>query len=230
MTDQWTERLSEYLDGELTVTEQAALEAHLPQCAECASVLAELRGVVARARALDDRPPARDLWQGVAALIGSNPAAATVPSRPEPRVLRFRRVSFSVPQLAAAALALMLGSGAVMYRLAAGNRSTARMAAVQPGAEIPVSVRAAAALGEVRIDSTMAELERALELGQGTLDTSTVRIIRQNLAIVDEAIAQARRALVSDPASVYLNTHLAGTMKRKVELLRLATQLTAARS
>lgn len=228
MSDQWTGRLSEYLDGDLTATEQAALEAHLPRCAECSTVLDELRGVVARARALDDRPPARDLWPGVAALIGSNPAAKA-PAPAQTRVLRFRRVSFTVPQLAAAALALMVGSGAVVYRLA-GNAAPARMAGVEPGAEVPVSVRAAAALGENRIDSTVAGLERALEEGSGTLDTATVRVIRENLAIVDAAIAQARRALASDPANVYLNNHLAGTMKRKVELLRRATQLTAARS
>lgn len=226
MNDQWTGRLSEYLDGDLTATEQAALEAHLPRCAECATVLDQLRGVVARARALDDRPPARDLWQGVAAVIGSNPAVkAPVPTR----VLRFPRVSFTVPQLAAAALALMLASGALAYRVA-GNAAPAGLAGVEPGGEVPLSVRAAAALGENRIDSTVAGLERALEEGSGTLDTATVRIIRQNLAIVDAAIAQARRALESDPANVYLNNHLAGAMKRKVELLRRATQLTAARS
>jgi len=221
MTDKWTDRLSEYLDGDLTAMEQTALEAHVAHCADCSAVLDELRGVVARAQALDDRPPARDLWQGIAALIGSNPAAA-----PKSRQ---RRVWFTVPQLAAAALALMLGSGAVVYRLAS-NVASAGMVALEPGDEIPVSMRAAAALGEARIDSTVAELEFVLENGRGTLDTSTVRIIRENLAIIDVAIAQARRALVDDPGNVYLNNNLAGSMKRKVELLRRANQLAASRS
>src|SRR6185436_8757209 len=124
MTDRWTDRLSEYLDGELTEIDRIALEAHLPECAECTDTLAELRSVIGRARALDDRPPVRDLWPGVAALIGAAPAA-----RPKAKVLQFRRVSFSVPQLAAAALALMVGSGAVVYRLA-GNR-TVQVATVE---------------------------------------------------------------------------------------------------
>jgi len=225
MTDKWTDRLSEYLDGDLTAMEQAALEAHLVHCAECSTLVDELRGVVARAGALDDRPPTRDLWQGVAALIGANPVADRAPTR----VLSFRRVWFTMPQLAAAALALMLGTGAVVYRMTA-NSAPAGTLALQPGEEIPVSMRAAAALGEARIDSTVLELERALEEGRGTLDSSTVRIIRQNLAIIDAAIAQARRALVADPANVYLNNNLAGSMKRKVEMLRRATQLAAARS
>ena len=62
MKDQWTDRLSEYLDGELGAAERAALEGHLATCAECGATLAELRRVVARARALDDRPPTADLW------------------------------------------------------------------------------------------------------------------------------------------------------------------------
>src|SRR3989442_1003656 len=49
--DNWTDRLSEYVDGTLAVGERAALEAHLTGCAACAVTLEELRRVVARARA-----------------------------------------------------------------------------------------------------------------------------------------------------------------------------------
>ena len=66
MTDKWSERLSEYLDGELNETEGRSLESHLATCAECAATLEELRGVTARAGSLDDRPPAHDLWAGIA--------------------------------------------------------------------------------------------------------------------------------------------------------------------
>src|SRR3989442_786119 len=67
--DNWTDRLSEYVDGTLAVGERAALEAHLTGCAACAVTLEELRRVVARARALDDRPPAADLWPKIAVWI-----------------------------------------------------------------------------------------------------------------------------------------------------------------
>src|SRR5437660_1313451 len=66
MNDTWTERLSEYIDGTLPDAERAALEAHLAGCTACRTTLDELRRVVARARALDDRPPAADLWPAVA--------------------------------------------------------------------------------------------------------------------------------------------------------------------
>jgi len=35
MNDQWTDRLSEYVDGGLASGERAALEAHLATCADC---------------------------------------------------------------------------------------------------------------------------------------------------------------------------------------------------
>ena len=42
MTDQWNDRLSEYLDDELTPGERAALESHLATCRDCAVTLDDL--------------------------------------------------------------------------------------------------------------------------------------------------------------------------------------------
>src|SRR5437867_8055233 len=93
MNDQWTDRLSEYLDDELSSAEVTALEAHLGACASCRATLDELRRVVARARALDDRPPATDLWPGIATGIGLAPGAHPVVSLGQRRVRR--RLSFT---------------------------------------------------------------------------------------------------------------------------------------
>ena len=59
--------------------------------------------------------------------------------------------------------------------------------------------------------------------------STTVRVLEENLAIIDRAIADARTALEQDPASRYLNGHLGRTLRRKVDLLqRAATLVTAA--
>src|SRR5439155_1718540 len=83
------------------LAERTALEAHLAGCEACRTTLEELRRVVARARALDDRPPAADLWPGIAEQIGVSSGAHQVVSLAERRTRR--RVAFTVPQLAAAA-------------------------------------------------------------------------------------------------------------------------------
>jgi len=74
-------------------------------------------------------------------------------------------------------------------------------------------------------DRTVAELQRTLDEGKrtGRLDNTTVRVLTQSLATIDTAIAQAGRALAQDPGNVYLNHHLAETMRRKLNLLRQAS-------
>ena len=73
--------------------------------------------------------------------------------------------------------------------------------------------------------AAVSDLERVLEQNRGRLDTSTVRVLERNLATIDSAIAQAQRALAADSANVYLNSHLAETRQRKLELLRQAAAL-----
>src|SRR6185437_6643329 len=73
--------------------------------------------------------------------------------------------------------------------------------------------------------AAVSDLERVLEQNRGRLDSSTVRVIERNLATIDSAIAQAQRALAADSANVYLNSHLAETRQRKLELLRQAAAL-----
>ena len=79
----------------------------------------------------------------------------------------------------------------------------------------------------VRSDAAIAELQEALNQNEGKLDTTTVRIVRQNLAVIDRAIAQAQKALRRDPGNIDLNLHLANTMRQKMELLRRANALAA---
>jgi len=232
----WTDRLSEYLDGEFATADREALEAHLAGCAECSALLEELRAVAVRARSLDDRPPTHDLWAGIAGRIGASasPAVQSIQSAPSRRrTLLSRRITLGVPQLAAAAVALVVVSGAVVGGFL-GSRGTggAAQGLATPSGAAPgvVAVANVSDLGGARYDSAVVQLEGALAANQGNLDSATVRIIKQNLAIIDQAIDQARRALAADPGSVYLSNHLAGTLKRKVELLRRATALTTVQS
>lgn len=225
MNDMWTNRLSEYLDGELDKTEQAALEAHLATCGRCYATLGELQQVVARAKSLPDTPPANDLWAGIRAGITEQSAVRLTPGR-RPAVAH-RRFSFSVPQLLAASVALMLLSGGGAW-LALHSPSVTP----QPGPTAS-TVRpriTAVATWTGRTDAAIADLQTALNQNESRLDTATVRVVRQNLAIIDRAIADARIALQRDPSNAYLNLHLADTMRRKMELLRRVNDMAVARS
>src|SRR5438034_11669919 len=220
MKDQWTDRLSQYLDGELAAPERTTLEAHLASCDVCRTTLEELRRVVTNARALDDRPPAADLWPAVAARIGLSPREQARPV--------VRRFSFTVPQLAAASVVLALLSAAAAWLIV--RRGTISTPPVVISGPAPVLLNASAYPGDVRFDAQVADLERAVARGRGRLDTATVRVIERNLRIIDRAIRGAQSALAADPANSYLNLHLAQEMRRKLELLRQAATLAGARS
>ena len=230
MNDQWTDRLSEYVDGELEQSERRALEAHLATCPACAATLGELRRVVARAHALDDRPPAADLWPGVASGIGLAPhdRAAALDLGQARRVRRF---TFSVPQLLAASVALMVVSAAAVWLTLGRGRVPGSGPIAQGDTSVP-QVAAGNWARDPNYDTAIGQLESALAEGRrsGKLDSATVRILEANLAIVDAAIAEGQRALASDPGSAYLNYHLADTMRRKLELLRQATTIARAQT
>jgi hypothetical protein len=219
--------LSEYLDGELSAGERIALDAHLQTCAECSALLDELRAVVAQARGLELLPPGHDLWPGIAERIGAT-AQRSGSIDLASRRRESRRWSFSIPQLAAAAIALMTVSGGTAWLL----RGTAQPAVPVPVASIPVPnspiiTQATNGRGTAKQSyaQAVADLERVLAGGRGQLDSTTIRVIEQNLAAIDRAIAQAQNALDADPANLYLNTHLAETMRRKLDLLRQAAAL-----
>ena len=229
MSDVWTDRLSEYLDDELPPGERASLEGHLAQCDECTAALADLRRVVARARALESTGPATDLWPGIATRIGAAAGAG-----PAVRAIGMRRFAFSLPQLLAAGIALMVLSGGSVWLLrpasgpaAAPTIASNAVAPAESGLGAPASWQRRAAPG---YDAAVADLERVLAEGRGRLDTATVRVLEQNLHVIDQAIDQARRAVAADSANAYLNSHLAETMRRKLDLLRQAASLVSAAS
>jgi Putative zinc-finger len=233
MTDQWTDRLSEYLDDELPPADRAALEAHVRHCVACGAVLADLKRIIARAQSLEDRAPERDLWPGIAARIGASLTAGNPDEvTPLDTARRRRRWSFSLPQLAAAGIALMALSGGAAWLLHPGATPPAAVAtrpaaapALSPTGSPRVALTSSRRAAGQSYDAAVADLEGVLTAGRGRLDTTTVRVIERNLATIDSAIAQAQRAVAADSANVYLNSHLAETMRRKLELLRQAAAL-----
>jgi hypothetical protein len=254
MKDHWTDRLSEYLDGDLAERERRQLEVHLQSCAECSATLAELESVVTRARDLVHDAPAEDLWPGIAARIAA-------PERREIAPGWWRRqLTLSLPQAVAAGLALVLLSTATMWMLGRAPMPVTRGPSVAerppitggdgPAAPSRIAAgrgrgasenrsgapqrRATATPGpetvevasiDPQYEATIASLERSLEQERARLDPSTVQVLERNLEIIDRALADARRAVAADPSNFYLRDHLARVMRQKVNLLLVATSI-----
>lgn len=241
---------SAFLDQELEPALYAALDAHRAGCESCAGLIAELQAIRAEAGALPPLTPERDLWAGIEARIATpvtqlpptrspaTPPDAPGPDLPRPDLPRPNAAGvghigpFRTRWLTAAAAALLLAVGAgTAHRLlrtpaAAGSapplattpdqRATGQLASnpVRPGVA-----------GAYAIE--IARLHDEFEARRTALDTSTVRILETNLAIIDRAIAESQAALAADPASTFLNQQLADVMGEKLELIRTAVVLTS---
>ena len=227
----WTEKLSEYIDGELNAAEAAALQRHLLSCEECAAIHAELLQVVHAARDLTDTGPERDLWAGIATRIGATALPTTQDVLPITAARSAqRRFSFSLPQLAAAAVVLMALSGGAVYLLGARQQEMQLAAGT-------IMHSSGAATGDTRLvsspapepsplyDNDVAELEQLLEEQREQLDPQTIEVVERSLEAIDGAIADARTALETDPGNPYLHRQLDNTMQKKLDILRRATRV-----
>ena len=240
MHDPWTDRLSEYLDGELDADQAARLEAHLASCDDCAATITGLRDVVAAARALQDREPASDLWAGIAARMQEPaPAAAgtfhgdvatddDVVSIDAHRGRRARSFSFTMPQLAAAALVLMSLSAGAVWLVTGGESANGEDTYVANGEAVEGTIfqSVAAQPSDVQFvdtrpvqdDEAARSLAALLDEARESLDPATVEVLERSIASIEDAIASAQEALEADPGNPRLQRQLDTSLQRREDL------------
>jgi hypothetical protein len=189
-------------------------------------VLADLRAIVAAARNYEGRAPSRDLWQNIEARL-DEPEVIPIPASRASDLPTFRR--FSWRHLIAASI-LMAAVGGSATWLALSSRPAVRLSDLPTFRPSDLPSEKTVAYAEAQYDAAVRDLERELAAGRSRLDTATVRTIEQSLAKIDAAIAEARLAIQHDPANAYLNRQIAANMRRKLNLLRVATNAIAART
>ena len=233
---EWTDRLSDYLTGDLSETERDSVEGHLSECGACRRVLEELRDVVARAGSLGGIEPPRDLWGGIAAtimapaptLVDDDAKVIALPTADsgagvDERVGR-PRLTFTVPQLAAASIALVVTSALGTWLASPGLG----VQAAGPGGSSEID-GVSMVTQEVDLPEGLAEelstLESVLTEARTTLDPNTVRVLERNLAVIERAIEDSRSALAQDPGNEFLSDHLTRVYERKIEYLRDVTRV-----
>jgi len=215
-------QLSAYLDGELSAEERARVDSHISTCAACRIVLDDLKAIVVTAPYYEGEAPKRDLWAEIQAGISEQKDVSF--RRPSPAARR----QFSLGQLVAACLAFAAITGGSMY--IALRQPVAAVEVPSPVAHSPspspeaAITNASTRAGEV-YDAAVGDLERVLSEGRDQLEPKTLKVIEENLRIIDRAIAEARSAIAADPANSYLRSQVAANMRRKLDILRQATDV-----
>ena len=234
--ERWTHRLTEYVDGDLSPTDRDAFERHADGCGACREAVEEIRAVVTAARAMGPVEPPRDLWPEIERVVSRRMPGAversiirlpTASRRAEPVAPAGRRL-LSTPQLAAAAVLLVMTSVAGTLALGTGLASPDDGVPVAPSAVRAVSTGGGSASGaNPELAQDVADLEAALSEARDRLDPNTVRILEKNLAVIERAIVESRQALALDPENEYLRQHLDRAVERKRDYLEEATSIAA---
>jgi hypothetical protein len=207
-------------------------ETHRASCAECAALWHELEMISADAAKLPPLVPSRDLWAGIEARI-TGVAAPKVTRFVTPSAARDAVATKVSPwtirpafRLAIAASLLVAVSSAVTWRIARGPiaapaSTPSEDIAANVDAETATDLHLASFQGSVRsMEDEIATLERIVAVRRAELDPRTVRILEQNLQLINSAIAESREALAADPASAFLSAQYARAYTSKLTLLR----------
>ncbi len=213
--------LGDFLDGETTPDERRRLEQHLAGCSDCRAVVQETRALLAATATLArEISPGRDLWPGIRPRIGRRRIARSETGS-----------SWSGARTRWLALAASLLVVALAGSTALWLRESDRMPAVADpsGTALPAGYERSATIDDqVREYVEAAELLQASIRERGTqLSPETQAVLEKNLAIIDQAIAEVRGVLESDPADRGNALMLQAMHQQKVELLRRVTRLSS---
>jgi hypothetical protein len=205
------EEISEIADGREPRTESPEAR-HLSECAACRETLRRVRELVSAAHALPrDIAPPPEVWTALRDRVAREPG------------FRAQRHWWHNGWLATAAAVLLVVGTAILTPNLASRGKASKAKAVQPVAAQPVVLLAV----DRNYASTVAELSATLDAQRPALSPSTVRAVERSLAVIDSAIAEARQALASDPASQALVDILSAHYERKVDLLQRASELSS---
>ena len=238
MNKQDEKLLNDYLDGGLDAEARAALEARMDNEPALRREYAALSEVVTAVGALPAEAQPTDpdaLWGRIAERTGAGAGEDVAVGASVRSVTRWdaaRRWRYSLPRLAAAGLVATTIFGAAAWLVLGtpgfGPSEDERAkggALLVPGTPEASAVFAGAADPGVAAlfegyEASAKAFARILEDGATALSPETLDAVREALAVADQAIAQARRALEEDPGSEELTRILFANMKRRLELLR----------
>ena len=220
--DRYADAIAELVDGTLSGDGRRELEAHLDGCAACRTLASDLQQIRRAAGTLEPLAPPPAVWARLSSEIARPP---------RPRfglgALAFR------PQWLAAAAVVVVAAGVTAALLLRGAPGPARETPMPAGSATPV-----AAAGNVPVDdivqhvegelkqaeqhyqAALTDLDRIAASGNSALDPKVTAALRQNVALVDKAIADSRAALVEEPGNVPARESLFDALRRKVTLLQ----------
>ena len=214
--NRYLEAIHELVDGTLGPVRRAELQTHLDVCAECRALVADLNKIRAAAVTLEPVQPRDHVWMQIAGrLRQEGRVTATAPARTRHMAV------FAM----AAALMLAIAGSLYVLRLAdapAGDTASGTVAGTPGNAASPDAVQSITddlAAADQHYQSAIAKLQEVAK-ANGTFDAETAAMLEENNRLLDQAIAETRTALKSEPQNAAAQRSLFEALSQKVTLLQ----------
>jgi anti-sigma factor RsiW len=215
--ERYLNAIQELVDGTLGPIRRAELELHLESCDACRALAEDLQTIAAAAQSLEPLTPPEATWQQITSrLRAEGRAGSTGPGL-------VRRQSVAILALAAA-LVFVVGASLYVLRrqapvapnpspVASTPSATPQSAAGNPATAPPVQA------GDIATELAAVDkhFQNVIEQAS-TKDPATAAILRKNLLVMNEAIAESRKALEADPQN--RSAQLYENLKRKIRFLQ----------
>jgi predicted anti-sigma-YlaC factor YlaD len=214
------ERLGDFIDGLLDEEERRGVAFHLETCSECRDAVTSTRELLDHAAGLSPEiEPSRDLWPEIARRIRKKQAGP----------VRFRIVPgirIGRPLAAAAGIALLVAASSLATALILQQNEPETDEAMTGLAGGRVAL-AAFESAETDYAEATRQLLEAYQARRDRLSPETVKIVEENLRIIDDALQKTRAALEADPSNSGLSDLTAATYQKKIDFLRRTLSLSS---
>ena len=197
--------IQEKVEGTIGPIRRAELDQHLDGCAACRALYEDLQRIHDAAASLPALAPPDRVWLQIAGRLRQEgriredaPAPVTRPGR-----------GGYVAWLAIAATLVIAAGGALFLIPRPDPAPETRMASTPPPSPAPAAsdrptIDAVNAVedAQAKFEKAIEDLEKVAKANQQALDSGTAATIEKNLGILDQAIADNRAAVKSEPTSV----------------------------
>lgn len=224
-----SETIGDLLDDALAPPARRIAEEHLERCTACRATAEQLRRMQTDAAALPrEMAPPPEVWSSVRAAMHSRLGATRGPGA---LLSAWRSLAISERTwLAAAGLLLAAGSAgltAITMRGTSrdGSARVYNVTASESTMTMSLAIPASVQVLEKDLGRSVAVLERTLAERRGTMLPRTAATIEHSLKVIDEAIRDARAAVLDDPSDPALFDALSRGYERKIDLLKRAAEL-----
>jgi len=213
----YRDAIQEMADGTLGPIRRAELQTHLDHCEACRALAADLRKIREAAAALDHPAPPAHVWMQIAGRLRQEGRVTS----PTPRARQYA--------LLALAAGLLLSVGASLWVLFPRDHSSTSPVQAQGPADAGGNAERGTTVQSITDDLRIAEqhyqsaitkLEQAAQTDDGPIDPQTAAVLQKNLVVIDQAIAESRTALQTEPQSRPARDSLFDALRRKVTLLQ----------